>query len=350
MTDSSKPVVPPAEDGRPVKPTVHLKPAIPMTPPAGGVPEGLASFPEDEDLSEERTKVTKIDKSKLPVPNVLNPSGFLVVLYPPTAGLGQRIEIPPGMSVIIGRSTECQFQINDDSVSRRHAQVINDGNGVFLVKDLGSTNGTHVNDRPIGQARSLKNGDRLRVGTVLLKFLSGNDIEADYHKDVYRLTISDALTETYNKRYLLENMEREIEKARRSRRPLSFVMIDIDKFKLLNDTYGHLVGDLVLREVARRIAGTVRKGEIFARYGGEEFSVILPETPLAGAVEFAERARSVVASLPFEAEGNRIPVTISLGVAEYKEPFAEIRVEDLIEMADEKLYEAKSLGRNRVRY
>ena len=100
----------------------------------------------------------------------------------------------------------------------------------------------------------------------------------------------------------------------------------------------------------RSIAGTVRKSEIFARYGGEEFSVLLPETPLAGAVDFAERARAVVASQPFEAEGNRIPVTISLGVAEYKSPFPEIRVEDLIEMADEKLYAAKSSGRNCVRY
>ncbi len=349
MTDPSKPVVPPPADGRPAKPTVHIKPAVRMTPLPGSV-AGLPMLPEEDDLSEERTKVTKLDKSKLPISDMTNPSGYLVILYPPTAGLGQRIEIPPGMSVIIGRSAECQFQINDDSVSRRHAQVVNEGNGTFLVKDLGSTNGTHVNDRPIGQARTLKNGDRLRVGTVLLKFLSGNDIEADYHNDVYRLTISDALTETYNKRYLMENLEREIEKARRSQRVLSFVMLDIDKFKLLNDTYGHLVGDLVLREVARRIATTVRKGEVFARYGGEEFSVILPETPLAGAVEFAERARAVVAASPFEAEGNRIPVTISLGVAEFGFPFPEIKVEKLIEMADEKLYEAKAAGRNCVRF
>lgn len=347
MKDSSN-AGSPSTEGRHVKPTVHIRPAVPSTP--SSKPGGGGHFLDDDDLSEERTKVTKIDKSKLPVPNMLNPSGFLVVLYPPTAGLGQRIEIPAGMSVVIGRSPECQFQVNDDSVSRRHAQVINEGKGIFFVKDLGSTNGTHINDRPISTARTLTNGDRLRVGTVLLKFLSGNDIEADYHKDVYKLTISDALTETYNKRYLLENLEREIEKARRNQRPLSFVMIDIDKFKLLNDTYGHLVGDLVLREVARRIASTVRKSEIFARYGGEEFSVLLPETPLSGAVDFAQRARSIVASQPFEAEGNRIPVTISLGVAEYKEPFPEIRVEDLIAMADEKLYEAKSAGRNCVRF
>ncbi len=341
--DSAPPSTAPA---KPPRPTVHLGPLLKLTP----LPVPISELPGDDDLSEERTKVTKIKGANLKAPEVTNPDGFLLILYPPSAGLGQRIAIPVNTSVVIGRHPDCNFQINDDSVSRRHAEVANDGNGNFTVKDLGSTNGTHVNDAPIRRLRSLGNGDRLRIGTVLLKFLTGNDIEAAYHDDVYKLTISDALTETYNKRYLLDFLDREIEKARRAQRTMCFVMIDIDKFKSLNDTYGHLVGDLVLREVARRIASTVRKGEVFARYGGEEFAVVLPETPMTGAIEFAERARAVVCASPFEAEGNRMPVTISLGVMEYSTPFPDLKPEDLIARADAKLYEAKDAGRNCVKY
>ncbi len=325
------------------KPTIHI------LPPPTGLSPVVSQELQDEDLSEERTKVTKLKKDAITDSSITNPEGFLLILYPPSAGLGQRISIPVNTSVSIGRHPDCSFQINDDSVSRRHAEVYNDGNGNFTVKDLGSTNGTHVNDSPIRRQRALANGDRLRIGTVLLKFLTGNDIENSYHDDVYKLTISDALTETYNKRYLLDFLDREIEKVKRTGRPMSFVMIDIDRFKVLNDTYGHLVGDLVLREVARRIAGTVRKGEVFARYGGEEFSVVLPETDLEGAMEFAERARQQVAASPFEAEGNRIPVTISLGVTELVPPYDDIRPEGLIARADTKLYEAKNAGRNCVR-
>ena len=344
MTDSRDqgPPQPPTE--KPPRPTMHLGPVLKLTP----LPVPLV--PDEDDLSEERTKVTKLKGMAPLVPEVTNPDGFLLILYPPSAGLGQRIAVPVNAAIVIGRHPDCNFPINDDSVSRRHAEVANGGNGNFTIKDLGSTNGTHVNDSPIRRLRSLVNGDRIRIGTVLLKFLTGNDIEAAYHDDVYKLTISDALTETYNKRYLLDFLERELEKARRSQRSMSFVMIDIDKFKNLNDTYGHLVGDLVLREVARRIASTVRKGEVFARYGGEEFAVVLPETPLQGAIEFAERARATVCASPFEAEGNRMPVTISLGVMEFAAPFAELRPEDLIARADAKLYEAKNAGRNCVRH
>jgi len=346
MSDPREPAPPASVPHKAPRPTMHLGPLLKLTP----LPVPVAELPDDDDLSEERTKVTKIKGTAMLTPAVTNPDGFLLILYPPSAGLGQRIAIPVNTSVVIGRHPDCNFQINDDSVSRRHAEVANDGNGNFTVKDLGSTNGTHVNDAPIRRLRSLANGDRLRIGTVLLKFLTGNDIEAAYHDDVYKLTISDALTETYNKRYLLDFLDREIEKARRAQRSMCFVMIDIDKFKMLNDTYGHLVGDLVLREVARRIASTVRKGEVFARYGGEEFAVVLPETPIGGAIEFAERARSTVCASPFEAEGNRMPVTISLGVMEYTTPFPDLKPEDLISRADAKLYEAKDAGRNCVKF
>ncbi len=344
MTEPNDPGTPKPPTEKPPRPTMHLGPVLKLTPMPVPV------LPDEDDLSEERTKVTKLKGMAITTPEVTNPEGFLLILYPPSAGLGQRVSVPVNASIVIGRHPDCNFSINDDSVSRRHAEVTNDGNGNFTIKDLGSTNGTHVNDTPIRRLRSLANGDRLRIGTVLLKFLTGNDIEAAYHDDVYKLTISDALTECYNKRYLLDCLDREIEKARRAQRTLCFVMIDIDKFKNLNDTYGHLVGDLVLREVARRIASTVRKGEVFARYGGEEFAVVLPEATLAGALEFAERARATVCASPFEAEGNRMPVTISLGVTEYGAPFAELRPEDLISRADAKLYEAKNAGRNCVRH
>ncbi|MBU1238803.1 diguanylate cyclase [Myxococcota bacterium] len=310
------------------------------------LPEGSESkSPPMEDLEDEfQTKVTKI--KNMPAPVNHGKEGFLVIMYPPEAGLGKRISIKESSSLVIGRHPDVPLHLNVDSVSRRHAQIDNI-DGTFTIRDLGSTNGTYINDKPIRRQPLLQNGDIIRIGTVLLKFLTGADIEANYHDDVYRLTIIDALTEAYNKRYLLDFMEREIERSKRGNEPLSLVMIDIDHFKKFNDTYGHLIGDLVLREVARRIQSTVRKNEIFARYGGEEFSVLLPVTDAKGAVEFAERARRVVCDTPLEAEGNQVTVTISLGVFSFCPP-GSMSSDELIKLADANLYRAKQAGRNQV--
>ena len=236
--------------------------------------------------------------------------------------------------------------LEGDSVSRRHAHFERRNQSWFIVDD-NSTNGTYLNEEQISREALISNGDRIKVGPAILKYLSGLDAEAKYHEEIYRMTIVDGLTQIHNKRYLFETLEKELTRARRYERQLSLLIFDIDYFKRINDQYGHLAGDYVLRELARAVQERIRRDELFARYGGEEFVVVLPETPLQGAVTLAENLRTRVASHGFVFQGERIPVTISVGCSCLKDDKG---ATELIQRADEKLYEAKRSGRNRVCY
>ena len=159
------------------------------------------------------------------------------------------------------------------------------------------------------------------------------------------MTIVDGLTQIHNKRYLFEALEREIIRARRHERSLCAVMFDIDFFKRINDQFGHLAGDYVLRELSDVVQARIRRDEVFARYGGEEFAILLPETSLPGAVALSDSLRQKVQEHRFIFQGEVILVTISVGCAAVT---AEDTATDLIQRADEKLYEAKRSGRNKV--
>jgi diguanylate cyclase (GGDEF)-like protein len=249
-------------------------------------------------------------------------------------------------TVVLGRDPACDIRIVDQSVSRRHLRIHLDEAG-YAVEDLQSTNGTFINDEP-ASARLLKDGDYLRVGNWIFRYLAGGNVESDYHEEIYRLTIVDGLTGIHNRRFLLEFLERELARSLRHQRPLALVLLDIDRFKAINDNLGHLAGDWTLRGLANRIKASIRREELFARYGGEEFAVVLPETPREGAVKMAERVRRLVEMQPFDYEGRPYPVTISLGVATTKGEEALTPVE-LLRRADDKLYEAKRAGRNCLR-
>jgi two-component system cell cycle response regulator len=171
-------------------------------------------------------------------------------------------------------------------------------------------------------------------------------VEAQYHEEIYRMTIIDGLTQAHVKRYLLESLEKELIRARRHARDLSFIMFDIDHFKKINDVHGHLAGDFVLKELARIVQGRIRRDEVFARYGGEEFAIVLPETNLDGARALAEGLREKVEQSRFVFQNESIRVTISIGVAMLGDQ--DRTSLDLIKQADSKLYEAKRGGRNRV--
>jgi diguanylate cyclase (GGDEF)-like protein len=268
----------------------------------------------------------------------------VVHIYPVGTGMGTRYSLGE-VPVVLGRGNDCDIRINDHSVSRRHARIQPGADGYYAV-DLQSTNGTFVNDIPASICK-LKDGDYLRVGNCIYRFLAGGNVEAEYHEEIYRLTIIDALTETHNKRYLLEFLDRELSRSARYARPLALVMFDLDRFKSINDDLGHLGGDFTLREMAGCVKTCVRKEELFARYGGEEFIIVLPETNLEGGLVVAERVRSMVEGHLFQYEGKAYPVRVSLGVAATNgdrplTPF------DLIGEADEKLFRAKREGRNRV--
>jgi diguanylate cyclase (GGDEF)-like protein len=268
----------------------------------------------------------------------------LVHIYPTGPGMGARYSLTD-VPVVLGRGGDCEIRINDHSVSRRHARIQPSADGYYAV-DLQSTNGTYVNDVPASMYK-LNDGDYLRVGNCIYRFLAGGNVEAEYHEEIYRLTIIDALTEIHNKRYLLEFLDRELARSARYGRPLALVMFDLDLFKTINDDLGHLGGDFTLRELAGCVKRSVRKEELIARYGGEEFAIVLPETTREGAVTVAERIRGLVENHAFRYEDKSYRVTVSLGVATTTGDEA-LTPSELIRRADDRLYQAKREGRNRV--
>ncbi|MBP9112203.1 MAG: GGDEF domain-containing protein [Polyangiaceae bacterium] len=270
----------------------------------------------------------------------------LVVIYTKEPSLlGKRFLVDRPLRV--GRGQESDITLEGDSVSRRHALFRTRGTKV-VVLDENSTNGTYINDDPIPTDTevTLTNGDRVKVGPTIFKYLAGNDVETQYHEEIYKMTIIDGLTGAFLKRYLLESMEREITRARRYSRALSFVIFDIDHFKKINDFHGHLAGDYVLKELARIVQTRIRRDEVFARYGGEEFSILLPETNLEGAYALAEGLREKIATSKFVFQNETIEVTISGGVSTLHDNVKTSL--EIIQEADEKLYQAKRTGRNKT--
>jgi two-component system, cell cycle response regulator len=270
----------------------------------------------------------------------------LVHIYPTGPCMGRRYPLGD-KDLLVGRGDDCDIRIQDNSVSRKHVKVEPTEEG-FSVGDLGSTNGTFVNDKQLDGVQKLHDGDYLRVGNCLYRYLTGGNIEAEYHEEIYRLTIQDGLTRIHNQRALTEFLDREVARSQRHKRPLSVLMFDIDKFKAINDTHGHLCGDFVLRELAECIRGTIRKEDLFARYGGEEFCVVLVETSPAEAQGAAERVRSIIEKHPFQFENTKIKLTVSVGVATTTGETI-LTPPDLLRLADEKLYLAKRSGRNCVK-
>jgi diguanylate cyclase (GGDEF)-like protein len=286
---------------------------------------------------------------------------IIVVLHPAGANPGRRHTLTRGEHTV-GRRTDLDLHFDLDSVSRRHARFLRGGDD-WWVEDLGSTNGTFVNDEAV-QRRKLDDGDLVRFGEAVVKFLAGTNIERAYHEEIYRLSILDGLTAVHNKRFFDEVLEREVARTLRHGGAVTLVLFDIDYFKKVNDTHGHLAGDNILVTLCRRLKPRVRREDVLARVGGEEFACLLPETDVAGALAFAEDLREIVARDPFVCDGVAVPVTISLGVAVFEAEApppragadegttrASSSLKDALELlrrADDKLYEAKNGGRNRV--
>jgi two-component system, cell cycle response regulator len=268
----------------------------------------------------------------------------LVVIHDRHTGRqGKRFDMASG-TLRIGREDNNDVVFEDSGVSRAHARVERRGVN-WVIMDVGSTNGTLVNDERLMGIRTLQNGDHIRLGSMILKYLSGNDIEAAFHEEIYRLAIVDSLTGLPNRRRFDEELCAEFVRARRYGRVLSLLLVDVDLFKQVNDEYGHPTGDSVLGHLGGLLRSRLRSGDLAARVGGEEFAVLMPETPLSGALALAEQLRSTVerSSMVYEVE---IRVTVSIGCAEL-DP-ADTAAQELFTRCDGKLYEAKKSGRNRV--
>ncbi len=292
------------------------------------------------DLTRTEVSEQSIDRSLVPVVEA-----SLVYIYPKSFQSGRRYTIG-STPVTLGRASECEVSIPDTSVSRFHSRVEIGEDGCHRVTDLGSTNGTFVNNVRTTDG-PLADGDYLRVGNCIFRYLSGGNVEAEYHEEIYRLTVLDPLTGAFNRRYLMEVLKREVARSVRHGRPLAVALFDVDFFKKINDTHGHVAGDMTLRELATRVSGLIRADEVFARYGGEEFAIVMTETTRESAAAFGERIRAAVETAPFAFEAQSYPVTVSVGIGTTAgaEP---ITPECLTQRADEMLYQAKRTGRNRV--
>ncbi len=278
--------------------------------------------------------------------DLANEADIILIAHPEDKMLGNRFRLLPGACLEIGRSSRVDISFPDvRSLSRIHAKVYHRRDGVE-VEDQGSTNGTYVNDQLVRGRHVLHSGDRFQVGGVHFNLLHERDPEHAYHEAIHQLVVCDGLTQAYNQKRFHEELERELIRAKRHNRPLTLMLFDIDHFKGVNDTYGHLCGDYVLQEIARRIRERLGPEQLFARVGGEEFAILSPELELSGAADFAEELRALIAEDPFIYSGTRLMLTCSFGVAALASSMN--TPAHLYEAADRAMYRAKGEGRNRV--
>lgn len=288
-----------------------------------------------------------LDRGRLESGRFLKAHASLVVLR--GAEIGRDFRLKRG-GMILGRGLETDIRILDELVSREHARLeleFDAANGAttYWIVDLGSTNHTFVNSKQVERIE-LRDGDRIQVGETVLKFVLLDDVEARFHQEVRQRIQIDRLTGLLTKESLYLALEMELRRCQRYNLPLSVLMMDLDRFKSVNDTHGHQMGSHVLSEVGRLIRETVRAVDVSARYGGEEFVSYLAEARADGAAQAAERIRSAIEAHPFTLDGATIRVTISIGVATYPEHGRDIK--SLVARADKALYRAKESGRNRV--
>jgi diguanylate cyclase (GGDEF)-like protein len=271
---------------------------------------------------------------------------IILIAHPEGQRLGSRFRLSPGSTLEIGRSASVRISLPEVlSLSRKHARLRYLGAAV-TIEDLGSTNGTYVNGQPIHGRTVLRSGDRFQTAAVHFKFLHEQDVESAYHLAIYELVARDGLTEIFNKRKYEEEVQREFSRAVRHKRPLSLIIFDLDEFKQINDTYGHLCGDFVLKQVACLAKELVRPEQVLARVGGDEFVILAPETPIAGGQALASKLRDRIAGLDHRYGDLRISITCSFGVGELTDRMS--TPQDLYHAADSALLLAKRSGRNRV--
>jgi diguanylate cyclase (GGDEF)-like protein len=281
--------------------------------------------------------------AKVTTPRALTRQCACLIQYSGEA-LGRRYLLDAPL-ITIGRAPTNRIGIPDDSVSREHAKCIA-ADETIEIEDLRSSNGTFINEKRVRSRMILRDGDIIRLGNVLLKFFAQNNIENVFHDKIYVLATIDAGTQVFNKKYLLETLDSEFKFSRSYGRPMAVIYYDLDFFKKINDAHGHSCGDYILRESAQVARSCVRNEDVLGRYGGEEFVVVLPNSDGVIAADLAENIRKAVEQHSFEFEGNRLQLTMSMGVSEIQQGFASYR--DLLDDADRKLYQSKNSGRNRV--
>jgi diguanylate cyclase (GGDEF)-like protein len=259
--------------------------------------------------------------------------------------------------VVLGRAVDADVRVNDYRASRLHARISAErdpetGDVRYKIADMHSTNGTLLNGQPINEAY-LNDGDKVMIGDHLFRFDMLDEIDREFQQQIHRLLAHDELTGLLTSKSFFSELRREASRADDQPRPFCVLMMDLDHFKRVNDTYGHLVGSETLEKVGGLIKGALRAGDVAARFGGEEFAAFLLEADYAQGLVAAERVRAAVENYEFPAtrkgstgEIKTQHITISVGVAAFPDDARDAI--ELIELADSALYRAKRSGRNRI--
>ncbi len=293
---------------------------------------------ENED-DDEGTAVLSAASLGLPPRAAITP--FLIMLAGDEAGKMVRLDD----EITIGRSPKAFLRLTGDGVSRLHARFFR-RNEVTYVEDLGSTNGTFVNGVRVEAPVALSDGDKIQIGaSFLLKFSLQDALEQSFQQQLYEAALRDPLTKVFNRRALTDRLETELAHVTRHQTQLAVMIFDLDHFKTINDTFGHLAGDHVLRTFASLVQGMTRREDFFARYGGEEFVMLCRTTTLEQGRQLGERIRSAVERERIAFEGRHVPLTVSIGVASASPRATPAEV---LGVADAALYSAKKAGRNTV--
>src|SRR5580704_12346896 len=275
---------------QPVVPSVSIRPEeFPSRP---SLPRASLHDWADEESSTRTTEATVA----LPPPSGGKDGtrALLTIVSGPSTG---RVHPMRATETIIGRGKEAHVRLDDAGTSRAHARIVFTQDERYVLEDLNSTNGTFLGGRKVDHAE-LSSGDRIHIGpNIIISFAILDSQAVRLTHQLYESSVRDPLTRAHNRRYLVERLASEIAYARRHKTRLGLLLFDLDNFKLVNDTYGHLAGDEVLREVAALISRMIRTEGVFARFGGEEFVVIVRGIEHANVARFAERIGAAVERL-----------------------------------------------------
>lgn len=294
--------------------------------------------------NEEKNEKTIIVSTKVDTSPVSRPEPYLIPVGGRETDLAYQLT---GKTLRIGREAPCEILIEDPHVSRLHAHIVCSNEHQISIKDLGSTNGVFVNGKKILEVE-LKENDKILIGTrahFKIQFLDAEDFERRQRN--FRSANLDELTGLYNRKYFNDVLSREFSSCRRSNEPLSLLMFDIDHFKKINDTYGHLAGDIVLKSIGSILQRSLRLENVACRFGGEEFAIIFRGLKGENVVPIAERLRKAVEAETHAFKEHQLKVTISIGIATLESSNFDT-YEDLIHRADDHMYEAKETGRNKT--
>jgi diguanylate cyclase (GGDEF)-like protein len=337
------------------------EPATPETLKEKGTASGARNTPEvpsrtegstapsdhrGQSTTSERTeRISKEEIESLALGDTESEQAYLVVVS--GNRVGEMVAVDG--ELVLGRDPDAaDISFRDETVSSRHARLQRIADQT-IIEDLESANGTFVNARQVEKG-TLEDGDKITLGrTTVLKFTFQDELDEEFQQQMYESSTRDQLTRALSKTHFLDRMETELSYAKRHGTNICVILFDLDHFKEINDTFGHVAGDEILRVLGDIVRSITRDEALFARYGGEEFVVAERNAGIEDGAKIAERIRRTVQDRPFEVGGHTIDVTLSVGVADLRTVGSSSSPTDLLKKADEAMYLAKEAGRNRVK-